>query len=422
MLNVHFEAGGRAFLQLTPRSQTSRFRNAYLAAMSDQLNIESFLLPVNTPQITGDERYKSGQIGALIKKYEEELPDLEDVEMVILGCGEQRGKGFMGPPSAGPDIIRRHFYALYGWHEGIRLADIGNLKQGETYNDTLAALKTVISELIESGKTVVILGGSHDLTLGQYQAYKSNQRLMEAALVDAMIDLDMESPFSNDHFLMDMFTSEPNYLKHYNHIGFQSYLVHPGMLQTLDKLKFDFYRLGHVRENLEEIEPNIRSSNLFSFDINAIANAYAPANSLTPNGFTGEEACTLMQFAGMSSQVNSIGIYGYDERADRDELTAKQISHMLWYTIDGRHRRKKEASMEDRDSFNEFQVIFSEIETLFLQSKKTGRWWMQLPSRHFVPCSYKDYLMTGNDEIPERWFRAQQRNTSPENTSRRNRS
>lgn len=381
--------------------------------MSEHLNIESFLDPVNIREIAGDDVYNPDQLGGRIALHEESLPDVDAAEIVLIGCGEQRGNGILGMESPAPDLIRKHFYQLYFWHEGIGIADLGNVKQGETLNDTIAALRTVLAELINIGKTVIVLGGSHDLTLGQYNAYKTNQKLIEATVVDAGIDLDMESPFASDNFLMQMFTGDPNFLKHYNHVGFQSYLVHPGMLQTLDKLKFDFYRVGHVKDGIEEVEPGIRSSSLFSFDVNAIANAYAPSNKLTPNGFTGEEACILMQYAGMSANVNTIGIYGYDPRQDVEELTAKQISHMLWYVVDGHHRKRSEAHLDDRDAFNEFQMIFSEVETVFLQSKKTGRWWMQMPDKKFIPCSYKDYLLAGSDEIPDRWFRAQQRDTLP---------
>ncbi|MBO9617885.1 MAG: arginase family protein [Niabella sp.] len=377
--------------------------------MSDHLNIEAFLSPVNLVAIAGDTIYQTNQIGSSIAIYDAEFPDLDRTELVLVGCGEQRGNGILGVPGAAPDYIRRQFYSLFFWHEGIKIADIGDVKQGASYTDTVAALRTVIAALIEEGKLVVVLGGSHDLTMGLYGACALQKKVMDISVVDAVIDLDMESPFPNDHFLMEMLTGEPNYIRHYNHIGFQSYLVHPGMLQTLDKLKFDFYRVGHVKEDIEQMEPSIRGSQVFSFDVNAIANAYAPANLLTPNGLNGEEACILMQYAGMSPAMQTIGVFGYDAKNDRDELTAKQISHMLWYAIDGVHRKKKEAALEERESFNEYQVIFSESATSFLQSKKTGRWWMELPGKHFVPCSYKDYQLAANGEIPERWFREQQR-------------
>ncbi len=117
----------------------------------------------------------------------------------------------------------------------------------------------------------------------------------------------------------------------------------------------------------------------------------------------------LLRYAGMSPLVNTIGIYGYNADNDRDEMTAMQIAHMLWYVLDGRSRGKREASLDERDSFNEYHTAFAEVETVFLQSKKTGRWWMQLPDKRYIACSYKDYLLASSNEIPERWLRAQER-------------
>ena len=377
--------------------------------MADYLNIADFLSPVNTREVSRDEHYKDGQLGGKIVLHADEFPDLDDVQLVLIGCGEQRGSGIIHGQSVAPDIIRRYFYSLYYWHHDIRIADVGNIKTGSLYTDSYAALKTVVRELINDGKTVIILGGSHDLTLAQYNAYAENKKPIEASCVDALIDLDLDSPFHHENFLMEMLTSEPNYIRHYNHIGFQSYFVHPRMLETMDKLRFDCYRVGNVKENIDEMEPVIRNSNLFSFDITAIAHAYAPANSVSPNGFSGEEACTLMRYAGMSPNVNSIGVYGYDTLNDKEELTAKQISHMLWYLLDGRSRGRKEAHIDERESFTEYHTAFAEVETTFLQSKKTGRWWMQLPNKNFIACSYKDYLLASSNEIPERWLRAQER-------------
>jgi len=206
-----------------------------------------------------------------------------------------------------------------------------------------------------------------------------------------------------------MLTSEPNYIRHYNHIGFQSYYVHPHMLETMDKLRFDCFRVGSVKENIEEMEPVIRNSSLFSFDISAIAHAFAPSNNFSPNGFNGEEACTLMRYAGLSPNVNTIGIYGYVPENDHENLTAKQISHMLWYLIDGKSRGQREASLDEKDSFIEYHTAFAEVETVFLKSRKTNRWWMQLPDKKYIACSYKDYMLASSNEIPERWMRAQER-------------
>ena len=157
------------------------------------------------------------------------------------------------------------------------------------------------------------------------------------------------------------------------------------------------------------MEPVMRNSNMLSIDIAAIKHSDAPANKNCPNGLTGVEACSLTRFAGMSNTLNSIGIYGYNPWDDIDEMTAKQISQMLWYFIDGRHRLKQEASPEERHHFNEFHTVFAEVDTTFLQSKRTNRWWMQMPDGKFIACSQNDYFTAGKNEFPERWLRVQER-------------
>jgi formiminoglutamase len=320
-----------------------------------------------------------------------------------------RGSHAAAGTSNAPDVIRRHLYQLHYWHKDIAIADIGNIKTGATLSDSYAAVKTVLAELLRLGKTVVLLGGSHDVTLAQYYAYKELEQLVEATCIDATIDLRSESPVRSENFLMEMLTSEPNLVRHYNHIGFQSYYVHPRMLETMDKLRFDCFRLGMVKENMEEVEPVIRNTNLLSFDISAVKYSDAPANQHSPNGFSGEEACMLTRYAGLSTQLGSFGIYGYRPELDVNELTAKQIAQMLWYFIDGRSRSKQEASLSDRNNFNEYHTAFAEVDTVFLQSKKTGRWWMQLPNNKMIACSYADYVHASHNEIPERWLRAQER-------------
>ena len=149
--------------------------------MSDYLNISDFLSPINLADISHNEGYKEGQVGAMISVYQiasgaasEEFPDLDDAQVAIVGCGEQRGSGLIHGHSDAPDLIRRQFYSLYYWHSDVKIADLGNIKEGSLYTDSYAALRTVVHELINDGKTVIILGGSHDLTLPQYGAYVDN--------------------------------------------------------------------------------------------------------------------------------------------------------------------------------------------------------------------------------------------------------
>ena len=371
-------------------------------------DLHEFLSPLNVAALNENRPYNGSQMGSVIKIYEDEFPDLQNIDIVIAGINEFRGAGFEFKENAA-DAVRKKFYQFHYWHKDISLADIGNIKTGASLADSYSAIAIVLKELLQMNKTVILLGGSHDNTLGQYYSYKSLNKIIDATVIDATIDLQSESSLHSEIFLMEMLTSEPNMVRHYNHIGFQSYFVNPRMLETIDKLRFDCFRVGTVKEQLAEMEPVIRNSDMLSFDIAAIKHSDAPASVCSPNGFTGEEACTLSRYAGMSDSISSFGIYGFDASKDVDGLTALQIAQMIWYFIDGKSKSRQEASLSNRNYFNEYHTVFAEIDTVFIQSKKTGRWWMQLPNRKMIACSYKDYLFASNNEIPERWLRAQER-------------
>ncbi len=107
----------------------------------------------------------------------------------------------------------------------------------------------------------------------------------------------------------------------------------------------------------------------------------------SPNGLFGDEMCQLTRYAGMSGRMSSLGIYGYQPEQDTDRQGAKLIAQMLWYFVDGFLVRKNEADpVADRADFIEYQVALTGNDTLFLKSKKTNRWWMQLPDASFTPA------------------------------------
>lgn len=354
--------------------------------------------------------YDPLQWGAQLQFATQDHFDFADADIVIVGCGEMRGNNPDAAYSGAPDAIRKQFYELYNWHPNIKITDIGNVLQGASLDDSRAALRTVLQELHEAGKIVIVLGGAHDLTLQQYDAFKNDQVVINAVMADSLIDLDESEAITDRSFLLDMLTGTPNFVQHYTHLAFQSYFVHPHILETLDKLRFDFLRVGKLREHLDEAEPALREANLFSIDMNAVRFSDSPANANgSPNGLAGDEACALTRFAGAGNNLSSFGIYGYDPKKDVQEMSAKLIAQMIWYFIDGCIVRRQEASLRDRNEFLEFHVRFTANDTLFLKSRRTNRWWMELPDGKFCACTFADYQLACNDEIPERWLRAQER-------------
>src|SRR5678816_1956001 len=95
--------------------------------MKNMYDLQDFLEPVNSADLNDDISFNDGQLGSNINIYEEELPDLEDVSLVIVGINEQRGDGVNTVLHA-PDEIRRQFYQLYYWHTDVQIAELGNIR------------------------------------------------------------------------------------------------------------------------------------------------------------------------------------------------------------------------------------------------------------------------------------------------------
>jgi formiminoglutamase len=363
-------------------------------------DIAHYLVDVSYAGIK-EKLYNKEQFGFTLSKHIEDVEEaINEAQVVLLGCGERRGQTANKVNSMAADIVREQLYELYHWHSDQKIIDLGNIMQGSTLADTRRALSDVLTYLQAINKTVVLIGGSHDLTMQQYEAFKRNEKLIDATVLDMVIDLKDEEEVKHDNFLFELLTSTPNYVRNFNLQGYQSFATNPVVLQMLDNLHFECMRLGKLQDDLGQIDPILRRSNLCSIDINCIKHADAPANVHgSPNGLSGAEACALTEFAGMSDKCTSIGFFGYNEEEDLHAMTAKQISHMIWYFINGRYFGSKEPSpVHEPEQFDRYTVLFDDAgtdiphqELVFVRSIQSNRWWMQLPNKSFYPCHYNDY-------------------------------
>ena len=116
--------------------------------------MHEFLEPINTLFLNNNKRYDDEQYGGHISAYEDEFPDLSEIDIVIIGINEYRGEGMNDGSAA--EAIRRQLYQLYSWHGDITIADIGNVRKGAAIADSYAAIKTVLIELWKMNKIVIL--------------------------------------------------------------------------------------------------------------------------------------------------------------------------------------------------------------------------------------------------------------------------
>lgn len=384
--------------------------------------IQDFLAPVPESIIAQFEGSHPQQLISALHLHREieGLPDLRYVKIALIGVMEDRGaQENIGCDSA-PNEIRKYLYPLYrgSWHS--QIADLGNIFKGETMADTHVALREVVSELLKKNILPIILGGSQDLTYSIYRAYDALEQMVNLAVIDSRCDLGAQGEVLNaKNFLSHIVINKPYNLYNFANIGHQTYFVNQEELGLMERMFFDVVRLGEVRASLEETEPYLRNADVVSFDISAIRQTDAPGTAYpSPHGLTGEEACSIARYAGLSDKVNCFGVFELNPQIDTTGQTAHLAAHMVWYFLEGYNHRLNDYPFTTKKDYTRFRVLIEDgdHEISFYKSPKSERWWVEVliqaqnSHRHtLVPCSYKDYLNATKGEIPLRWWKALQK-------------
>ncbi|WP_226391175.1 formimidoylglutamase [Penaeicola halotolerans] len=350
--------------------------------------------------------------------HQEHFPDLSKVDIALIGLQEWRGSMENEQIAKAPFHIRQKLYALKKGSENYRIVDLGNLRNGIDYQETINRIKEVGHTLLEKKILPIFIGGTHDLDMGQFTAYENLGKLISVLSIDAFLDMEESDKASESH-TQQILMHQPNFLFNYTHMAYQSFLVDKKVINLLEKLYFDHYRLGQIKDNLKETEPLIRNADMLSFDITAIRSADAPGNrQAQPFGLTGEEACQIAWFAGSNDKLSSIGFYGYQPALDDQHgKTAAVMATMIWYFIEGFYHRKDSLAFTGNDYTKYVVSLDTEPANLvFYKSKISGKWWMEVPHingtdkyerNSILPCSYTDYEQALQGEVPERWINAQ---------------
>ncbi|MGL2995247.1 formimidoylglutamase [Flavobacterium sp. TSSA_36] len=378
-----------------------------------------FLVPVPNEIVTFCSELSSHEIGGTIALHTEDFfPDLNDVKIALIGVLENRGdKNSTIKVDLKP--VRKAICSLYNGNWSMQIADLGDILPGNTASDTYFALKKVTSSLIRKGIVPIVIGGSQDLTYALYRAYDELEQMVNLVAIDNKFDFGKETDgLSSNSYLTKMVIDSPNNLFNYCNIGYQTYYNSQEEIDIIEKLFFDAYRLGEIANNIALAEPVFRDADLVSLDLTVVKSSDSGNfNCFEPNGFNGKEICSLSRYAGISDKVSMLGVFNHSCTPQESGL----IAQIVWYFIEGYQFRSGEYPFGTKDNYLRYIVPLEEEELVFYKSNKTDRWWIEIPfltngnnklkRNTLLPCSYEEYLSACNQELPERWWKAQRKNS-----------
>lgn len=376
-----------------------------------------FLSPVETNLIIEIKRLSSQHLSnKVVFHTQEDFPDIAKVKIAIIGVPDHRGDQTFTKES---DLssIRLNLYNLFPGNWSSTIADLGDILPGNSPEDTYFALQKVISRLIKNNVIPIIIGGSQDLTYALYRGYDNLEQMVNLVSIDSKFDLSKhEDSALADSYLSKIIIEEPNNLFNYSNVGYQTYYNSQEEIDLIEKLFFDAYRLGEICNSIAIAEPVFRDADLVSLDLTCIKSSDSGNfNNFQPNGFNGKEICALSRYAGISDRVSCFGIFNHQGSIQETAL----IAQIIWYFIEGVHYRSNEYPFGSKDNYIKYTVPTEEEDVVFYKSDKTDRWWIEIPffanvnnklkKNTLLPCSHDDYLAACNQELPERWWKAQRK-------------
>ncbi len=379
-----------------------------------------FLSPVDNEIIQYISGLSSQHLGSKVAFHSDnDFPDIDKVKIAIIGVLENRGAVNFVDDEVNLDFVRKELYGLFPGNWQSSIADLGDIIPGNSLEDTFFALQKVAAILIRKGIIPIVIGGSQDLTYPLYRAYDKQEQMVNLVAIDSKFDFGkQEDGITANSYLSKIILDEPNNLFNYTNIGYQTYYNSQEEIDLIEKLFFDAYRLGEISNSIELSEPTLRDADIVSLDLNSVKSSCSGNFvNFTPNGFDGKEICSLSRYAGISDKVSSLGIFNFNNKKVESVL----IAQIIWYFIEGVNYRSNEYPFGTKENYLKYIVPLESEELVFYKSNKTGRWWIEinffvgqhnkLKKNTLLSCSHDEYLAACNNEIPERWWKAQRKNS-----------
>lgn len=262
-------------------------------------------------------------------------------QVVLLGCpqdeGVRRNRGRAGSRLAPTEIRRALYrYPVSEAHEYLKLMDVGDLRIGETLEETHEWLYETVRGLLQDGKKIIVLGGGNDISYPDCRALYATISLPLVFNIDRHLDVRIDTPRNSGTPYRQLLEEGVIMPSMFYEVGINSYANSPKYSKYVRDVGAQIHYLGDLRAvGAGSLVRSIVSSShadgiFFGFDLDVVRAVEAPGVSDPgPMGLTAREVCEIADVAASDHRTRIIEITEVNPDYDRDGITSKLAANIL---------------------------------------------------------------------------------------------
>ena len=373
-----------------------------------------YLSSISKKLIDFKNKLPDDSLGNKIVLYDTKKFDYSEIDIAVIGINEYRNSVEVKSNFIDLDKFRKEFYSLYYGDWNVNILDLGDLINGDNYNDTYFAFKVISDELLKQNVKLIVVGGGNDFAYPLYQSLSKIHSRLNISSIDNRFDFGkIEKEFNSNSYMSKIIMDKNNCLNHFCNIGFQTFLNSQEEMDLLNKLNFEFHRIGKINRDIQKVEPLLRDTHFLSIDFKSIKASELNFAHNFPNGFESDQICSISRYAGLSNSISAIGFF----EILNSSISSSLLSQAIWYFIEGFCLRIEENPKSKSFNGYTYNVICEGTNLKFYNSELSQKWWVEFlddkqASNNNEPfsCNKKDYIKACNEVLTDRLLLMLRRN------------
>jgi hypothetical protein len=309
--------------------------------------------------------------------------DLEERE-------NERVLGLVGFDPKWADYVRRHLYRFTAVSTPRAIYDLGDFRKPQP-----EFVAHALRALMEAGICPIVIGNTAEVNKVILQMSAPEQSPGVSILF---------------HETVPAWAAHAREEGHLHIFGAQQHLLDGEVARLAASSGVELRRLGMLRDNLAGAEPEIRDAEFVAMDLSSLRVSDLPAqNFRSTSGFSTEEACRLMRYAGQATGLRALLVSGHDKRSTEYRVSANTTAQLLWYFVEAHHQSTAEKPVSS-EQFQRYVLHLEgyKLDLVFYKSHRTGRWWVEIPAGPgalMFSCAHQDYQSGCEGQVSERLIR-----------------